>query len=227
MSQIKVSLERDGLYGKEYEYSHESFAIAQFNRFTSTDRNYFGAEPITGDGITFRLCKSSVTISEDGNKRFSPIEAPMVEFKMTYNQFAELIGTMNIGEGVPVTLTYKEGKRIPFGDIKSVHNKDIIDEAEKVSELLLNNVKSSISELSDVIKGSKLSIRDKEKIYTLIDKVKMNSSSNMDFFEKKFINKIQDELSSAKTEIESVISGRYALIGEEYLKHKGLLNKEK
>lgn len=226
MSQVKIEGTRSGILGLETEYSHDSFAIAQFCRFSSHDKNYFGSEPITGDGIALTIRKANISINSQGDKRVYATSSPFIEVKMTYNQFAELIGTMNVGEGVPVTLTHKDGQKVEFGDIKEVRSEDIVDEAENVVKTIRNRVNDSISSAEQIINNSKLPKKDKEAILNSLYTVKCNSNSNLDFYQDKFKNRIVDELTRAKVELDSVIAGRYSMIGEEYLKHKGLLNQK-
>lgn len=91
---------------EEKTYDHEAQGLAVFHRRSSTGKRRF-----FGSALTNHYDTVSLTVSRGTRKHglardwFYPREQ-LIEVEFTAMQFATLLTTMNVGEGVPCTLNY-------------------------------------------------------------------------------------------------------------------------
>src|SRR5579859_4537827 len=93
---------------------HESFGIAGFSRSTTggSGVSLFGSSIKHGNTITFTVRHADVTRRLEQDWYHASERMPIVEIEMSQSQFAEMITSMNMGDGIPVTLRYVNGKRM-------------------------------------------------------------------------------------------------------------------
>lgn len=99
----------------EITEQHPSFGLVSFNRISSGGKRRLFGSAIRDHGQTIRLrITSNVKLhrSDSGDRYYAP-NTPDIEVELSAAQFAELLTTMNVAMGVPCTVLYKEGKRIP------------------------------------------------------------------------------------------------------------------
>jgi hypothetical protein len=112
---------------------HESYGIASVVRRTGR-MNLFGSEITHGNVVTIAIHEAYQYKNDFGLiKERTKSRAPIIEFSMSHNQFAELITSAGMGEGTPITINRRDGK--------------IISEPEKPKETFdgENNLDSAIS----------------------------------------------------------------------------------
>lgn len=93
------------------EIKHESFAQVRFSRVSGGGSRLFGS-PIRkhGDSIVLTV-KRSKEIHEGGLSRFYGGQE-LIRVEMSAAQFAALLTTMNVGDGVPCTLRRYNGEGV-------------------------------------------------------------------------------------------------------------------
>ena len=97
---------------KEKEFRHESYGMVMFSRCGGSPGRLFGSSlsdhPTT---IHLRIAKGvrRHSLSQD---RFSGEGLPMIEVILSAGQFAELLTTMNVGDGVPCTISRIGAKQV-------------------------------------------------------------------------------------------------------------------
>ncbi len=96
------------------EESHRSYVVASFSRVSGGNFNFFGTHLKPNYFFEFRVCPAKKTITEFGEERFVQDyrKEGILELRLTAHQFSELITTMNVGGGIPCTLTYHDGKKV-------------------------------------------------------------------------------------------------------------------
>ena len=103
---IEIEIKEDSSGLRRETYRHPAFGMVSFRRITGGDNVLFGSSIKHNDRIqlTIKHGEQDRTLHEDGyygRKR-------IVEVEMSYSQFAECIGAMNVGDGVPGTIQYTE-----------------------------------------------------------------------------------------------------------------------
>lgn len=93
--------------------SHESYAMVGFGRCCGNPGPLFGA---IGDSheVYIKLSIKRATVSRSGTEFESTgPRGELIEVDMTEPQFAQLLSSLNVGNGSPCTLRYFGGERVP------------------------------------------------------------------------------------------------------------------
>jgi len=117
---------------------HESFAMLGITRSScSFSQNLFGSS--IQHNHTIRLKIAPAKIDQMLNRDwFHANTKPYIEVEMSYSQFAEAITSMNVGDGVPVTLRRLDGRMIedcPQFDKRQEFEKEFEKEMLKIGKV--------------------------------------------------------------------------------------------
>ena len=123
---------------------HPSYGMIRFARSSigGSGTALFGSSIMHNNVI--RLSISKGMMEREGNEDWflagTDINDMIVEVEMSYTQFAEAITSLNIGEGIPVTITKVNGTFVepcPYSDRQKVMRREV-DEATRDLELKSN-----------------------------------------------------------------------------------------
>lgn len=185
----------------ESKDKHDSYGMLQFNRSFGGSTSLFGSSIQHRDIITMYLREGEV--SRELNKDFYLGGNRIVECEMSYSQFAEMITSMNVGTGVPVTIRYIQGKGkiedCPFIDKKKQYEEEFRNNLDKSNEKandLLESVRQMFEEKKSFTK------KDKEEILSKIHLLSMEMNENREFIYKQFNEQMDKTTLEAKGEIE-------------------------
>lgn len=132
----------------------------------------------------------------------------IVEVEMSYTQFAEAITSLNIGEGIPVTITNINGEQIeqcPYRNRQKIMRRemneaarDVVQELEKRSE-----------EIEKLLKEKRvLSREDRDNILWALKSVGQELKSNLPYLQTKYSEQIDKTLTEAKGEFEAYLQNK-------------------
>ncbi len=128
---------------------------------------------------------------------------------MSLSQFAELITSLNMGDGIPVTIlsTEMQGKieSCPFESKAELHLKEFQEHLRKTyekSRALLQQIKERFSDKKALTK------KEKEEILTTLTTLSYDIESNVDFQLKQFQEQMEKTVQEAKGEIEAFYQNR-------------------
>ena len=88
-----------------------AYGMLSFSRVSGGDPNLFGSSVEHDHKISLVLKRGEV--SRDLNSDWYMGNETLFEVEMSYSQFAELISSMNVGDGVPVTIRHVKGEETP------------------------------------------------------------------------------------------------------------------
>lgn len=189
---------------------HPSYAMASFSR-VSSGRNYkfFGSDVDCRNWIELEIKKGCEYFRNEEKYPSSIFEegGSYIRVAFTPTQFAELLTSMNIGEGVPCTL-----KRINGSDVEEIpedFSDNALDYQKKYFnehiEKFSNEVKSMEHDVNELLKKKTLSKVDKEKIMRIFGYVSSNINSNIPFFMDVFKETTDKIVTHAKGEIDATL----------------------
>ena len=187
---------------------HPSFANIYIGRTCcSGQKNLFGSSIKHSETITLKI--SPAYMARDLNyDRYYADNTPYIEVEMSQAQFAQAITSLNMGAGVPVTLTRLNGEYIepcPFVDKREQFNNEFRDDMQRVSKEL-DEVTAEVEKL--VEEKRTFSKADREKILKALRNVKQQIGSNYPYMYSMFNEQMDKTVSEAKAEIESHLQGR-------------------
>lgn len=207
---------------EEEKEEHPSFGMIGFSRCTGNPGRLFGSPLRTHESfVTLRLSHGT-RIHDLGSDRFyGPMHGDILEVILSAGQFSELLTTMNIGSGVPCTITRIEGKAIP----KPPEDQEM--EVEKVRKGfkkdmkgVVEQIKADKAELATLLEKKTLSKADRERIMWIVSRVEMHVESNAPFMLSQFEEASEKVVKHAKAEIDSFITNNVVAEGLRAIKER-------
>ena len=198
----------------ENEYmKHPSYGLLQFSRMSGGLTNLFGSSIQHKD--TIRLCISECDVKRDLSTDWYHDNGRIIDVEMSYSQFAEAITSMNMGNGVPVTIRWVRGEgRIepcPFTDKKQQFEEEFkhrLDKANETANQLILNVEKLFEEKKNLTKN------DKNEILSMLTKIYQSINGNSDFMYRMFNEQMDKTTTEAKGEIEAFMQNKINSIAQ-------------
>jgi len=165
---------------------HESFAMLGITRSScSFSQNLFGSSIQHSHTIKLKIAPAKIDrmLNRDW---FHANTKPYIEVEMSYSQFAEAITSMNVGDGVPVTLRRLDGRMIedcPQFDKRQEFEKEFEKEMLKIGKSLRVLTEQAEALLSEKKPPTKA---DKETILKGIKMLRQEIESNVPFIQSSF-----------------------------------------
>ena len=196
---------------------HESFAMLGITRSScSFSQNLFGSSIQHSHTIKLKIVPAKIDrmLNRDW---FHANTKPYIEVEMSYSQFAEAITSMNVGDGVPVTLRRLDGKLIedcPQFDKRQEFEKEFEKEMLKIGKslrVLTEQAEALLSEKKPPTKS------DKETILKGIKMLRQEIESNVPFIQSSFNEQMDKTVMEAKGEFEGFVMHKVISTGLEGL----------
>jgi hypothetical protein len=200
--------------------AHESFGMAGFSRSTTGGDGVtlFGSSIKHGNVIRFTVRNAEVDRHLEQDWYHVTNRLPIVEIEMSQSQFAEMITSMNMGDGIPVTLRYVNGKKMedcPHESKVLQHSNEFKERMKEFSERVNEYGKELYSKIE-----KRLPKKDQDEVKGIVDQMVQEIASNIPFYEKQFVRQMEKTQTEAKAEIESFVhnkihsAGLSTLLGE-------------
>jgi len=195
------------------EEKHESFGMMSFSRIQCGEaQTLFGSDLQHNTIIAMRL--HTATKARSLSNDWYHADELVTEVYMSQNQFAELITSMNMGDGIPVTLrfTQRDGhlEDPKFSSIAEKHRNEFKNATKRVgtrAEELLASMEKVLDGTGTVKKAERNELLSSAKML-LQDIV-----SNMPFMEEQFAEAMDKTVTDAKGTIEAFYQHRVVNAG--------------
>ena len=210
------------------EETHESYAQMCFIRVQCSGETLYGSDLKHNTIIKMELKHSSKR--RGLNHDWYHANKTIAEVTMSQNQFSELITSMNMGDGIPVTLNYTEQD----GRIESPEFASKLDIHENEFKEMTDRVGSNANELyatmKDLLAGSgTLKKADRETLLSKMHHVVQDIEANMPYVNDCFKESMDKTVADAKGTIEAfyqhrvIESGLKALADDEAIESPKLI----
>lgn len=189
---------------------HPSYAMASFSRVHSGAPNKFFASDVDCQSWIELSIKKACEHYRNGEKypsaHFSG-HGEYIRVAFTPSQFAELLTTLNVGDGSPCTIKRLDNKCVEdIPDNFSPNSLDYQKQLYKDSmEEFNGQVKESANEVNELLKKKTLSKADKEKIKNVFSYISTQINSNMPYFFDIFKETTDKIVNHAKSEIDATL----------------------
>jgi hypothetical protein len=200
---------------------HPSYGLVKFSRIQG-HAHFFGADSRPDSYI--ELTVSECEHNQDLVQSWYFPRKELVSLRLTNNQFAELITSLNMGSGVPCTLEFIKGE----GKIEQEKEKEYkVDfHKKKTKEMftdILTNFKKKAQELDQV--ALKLPKKDQETVKRFTASIIQEFNSNMPFFMECFYEQMEKVAQEIKSNLEADVMHKLTTLGLETLQQKQLEEK--
>lgn len=202
-------------------HDHPSYCMVSFSRCHSSRPVEFVGSMVKSNSYIELRIKRAVQ-QRNVSKTWFFEKEPIVELRLSPNQFSELLTNMN-SSGVPGTLEYVNGEGYAKGEhvpppprIEEIelHEQEIIEEIEKQKMIL--------QELIDYAGTLKITKKEKEIFKSICWRLQNSVFSNIPFILKSVNNVIQKTVIDAKSCIDSFYQGILVKLGMKAIE-KGML----
>lgn len=200
---------------------HPSYGMMQLSRSSigGTGTALFGSSIMHNDVIRLTITNGYME-QEDGQNRYYAKNGRrncIVEVDMSYTQFAEVITSLNMGDGVPVTITNIGGQpvpRCPYENKQKLMRKEVESTADGIARKL-NQQAAEVKQLLD--EKRVLSKSDREWIVDVLKSAGRKLSSDLPFLNELFQEQMDKTVTEAKGEFESYLQNKMNSIALEAL----------
>ncbi len=200
---------------KTYE-THESYGIMRFSRVHGGKTALFGSSIRQDNKIQCTL--STGGVKRDLHTDWYADEEELFEVEMSQSQFAELITSLNMGVGVPVTIRHiREGGKLhtcqepPFIAKGEQHQKEFsesMQDAFRETQELIEQVGKLFAEKKNLTKA------DRQEVINALSRIQNEIGSNMDFAVQQFQEQMDHTVIEAKAEIEAYTQHKMQMLAE-------------
>lgn len=191
----------------DYE-KHPSFANLYIGRsYCSGKRALYGSSIKHSDIITLKISPSYIGRSLHNDHYYVDTQS-YIEIEMSQAQFAQAITSLNMGDGIPVTLRRLNGQYIeecPFEDKRTQFDTEFSTDMNTTVQKFDNDIKEIESILAQKRSLTKV---DKEKILAAVHNVQRILGSDMPFLFSQFNKQMEKTVTEAKAEVEGHIRSR-------------------
>lgn len=193
-------MDRDAKYK-----THPSYGQVLFHRVTGGDTKLYGSSVRCPTTIRLTICRSSVKHDLGRDWLYGTDE--LIEVELSPAQFAELLTTMNVGQGVPCTIRHINREPMPV-----VPEEDKI-ESEKVKDYFMSQTRKLTKEvlqghekIEEILKKKTINKGDRNVIQDFITRVYQELAHNMPFYVDSFHESAEKVTTQAKAEIDAFIT---------------------
>lgn len=186
---------------------HESFGLIQFSRCQGTKRTLFGSSIKHNNIISCTICNGE--IERKLNTDWFHTAGTVMEFEMSYTQFADMLTNMN-SSPVPITFklkptgTLKKCENPPYEPIIQKHANEFEEHLENIN----NKTKNLIKMLNATLENSKVKKSDKEKLTSLAENILTEIQANSKYQLSSFNEQMNKTVTECKNELEAMIQNK-------------------
>lgn len=187
---------------------HPSFANLYIGRSQcSGQKALFGSSIKHHDTITLKIFPAFIDRNLNMDRYF-PETRPYIEIEMSQSQFAQAITSLNMGAGVPVTLTRLNDQYIepcPFVDKREQFSDEFRRDMNELSRKLTEATKH----VEELVENKRtFNKADREQILSALKSVTHQLASNYPYMFSMFNEQMDKTVTEAKAEIESHLQAR-------------------
>lgn len=188
------------------EFKHESYGMVGISRCTGYSGRLFGSSVNTHTFMMLRI-KPGVRVHSLSRDWFrGATMEPLIEIKLSPAQFAELLTTMNVGDGVPCTITAFNSKEIKQAPEELSVTEQIRHDFKDRMRNFSKKVVGMKDELSALVDKKSLTIKDKSEFKQTINMLVQEIESNVPFILKSFNEAAVKTVTEAKAEVDAFVT---------------------
>lgn len=199
---------------------HESFGMLQISRVSSSKaENFFGSSVKHHHFIRLAICRGVKlrNLSRD----WYMDDGLIVEVKMSANQFAEAITSLNMGCGTPVTLHYVQGEGMK-AQCPEEHRRELFqNEFQDVCKDVAGNIEKLSKRADEILSGrGVMKATEREELRKSIENLHLQIRNSMPFVASQFNEQMDKTVQEGKGEIEAFFTGAIHKAGLEALQER-------
>jgi hypothetical protein len=200
--------------------SHDSYGMVGFSRVSSSHgQNFFGSSIRSSHYIELTIRRAERV--RDLSTYWYHGREELISVRLSPNQFAELLTTMNVGYGTPCTLQHVN--RVQQPDCPSVDQRTKFEQefAQDVEDTM-SDAASLVDDIKDVlINRPSLGKRDRAEIAKALDQLLRHITGGMPFIQSQFNEALDRTVTEAKGEVEAFVNNKIPFPGHRGTQQRG------
>lgn len=203
---------------EEYR-SHPAYAQVSFSRVTGHFGKLYGSALSShASAIMLRIAPSSVR-HDLGQNWYCAEPTPYIEVYLSAAQFAELLTTMNAGQGTCCTVRQLRGEDVPpMPKDEQIEHERVMDAFKRDVSGLVDYLKAAQAEVGALLtSGKTVTAVDKKRIQAILAKTLMEVQSNAPFMVEQFQEAAEKVVTAGKAEMDAVVTHMVTKLGLEQL----------
>ena len=184
---------------------HPSYGMVGINRSQSSGTYLFGSIQKHHSFITLTI-KHAEVARHLANDWYHADSLPIVEIEMSHTQFAELITSPGIGDGVPCTIRGLDGKLVEECPEPTSMISKFSEDLKKTTAETVSGLKQLSQQLSQALLPGQKPL-NKTELKALLEQIQsalMSVTDSIPFVEKSFTEEMEDQTNKAIGELEAV-----------------------
>lgn len=198
---------------------HPSYGLIQFSRVNGGKPNFFGSEIQPDSYICLTIAQAEE--EKDLGKSWYFPRKRIIEVQMTNTQFAELITSLNMGSGVPCTITQLNGQGVEQETSREYKVNFHKRRMKENSDAFIKDIKNRLEELDQIC--SKLAKKDQEEVKKISSFVSMQMDQNFPWYIKQFYEEMENIAQDIKSNMEADIIHKIQNIGFQNISENRLI----
>jgi len=198
--------------------THESYGLVGVSRRTGDPGNLFGSSIRHQNYVALTIKRAEK--NRDIHRDWYYGHEHLIKIEMSNTQFAEMITTMNMGDGVPCTIRHIGYERME--DPPGIEQRQIFEDEFKVDmQQVGNKISSAIKKAESLldIKGN-IKKAERHEIISLLESIAQDINLNMPFVQAQFNKAMDKTILEAKGEVEAFVSNKITSLGVEALREQ-------
>ncbi len=194
--------------------NHPSYGMIGISHFSGGDGHFFGSAVQQMGGIAITISEGHMRRSLSEESYFADKE--LIRVELTPAQFAEMITSPNVGDGVPCTLTRVNGKSIDrcrLLDKRARFHKDFAKEMKRIG-LALETLQKKAQEFETKPSITKA---DRKEFSQLVWEVRRTIDDHLPFIQERFTETMENTIMDAKANLEAYVGTLARTLGNQAL----------
>lgn len=208
---------------EEQEFKHPSYGMVQLSRRQGSPRLFASALESHQNYITLSIRTASLIRGPHGDRYFGSMRGDIVEVDMSAAQFAEMLTTMNVGMGVPCTISLIGMKRVEPPPTIPTEAQSVRDGFKESLNAFARGLPAKAKRVREILEKKSLSKDDRAQIGAVIDGVIRELTDNAPFIIDMFREATERVMTAAKSEADAWLTNVITQSGMQALKAGGTL----
>lgn len=196
---------------------HPAYGIISVSRVSGGVRLFGSKLPQHHNFIRLTIYPGEMrrSFSEDSYGKATVM--PIIEVDMSTMQWAQMLTSLNVGEGTPCTIYSHRGDYMPkMPDMDTVTEKGNRDFADNLRETM-EDMQADINRAKAILAKDRLTKADRAILAACLENKANSFASSSAFYLERFQEEMDKAATEAKSEVEAFITGAMLRIGGEEL----------
>lgn len=203
---------------EEETYEHESYGMVAFNRIHGLAGRLFGSSLRDHHSSVRLVLKRGMRRHHLSRDWYSGVSGPpLVEVILSAAQFADLLTTMNVGDGVPCTIRFAEGRLMEDPPDEDLETEKVRASFKKEAREFSSKLRGTVDEIRESFEKKNVTKADRKEILEKLASCLMEVEENLPFILESFEESAEKVVGHAKAEIDAFATHTVMAAGLEAL----------